>query len=31
MVAAESSKPYFLVSVRLATGSPDAMYSVTAA
>src|SRR6188768_2993429 len=31
MVAADSSKPYFLVSVRLATGSPEAMNSVTAA
>src|SRR4051794_33120926 len=31
MVAAESSKPYFRVNVRLATGSPEAMNSVTAA
>src|SRR5690349_5568264 len=31
MVAADSSNPYFLVMVRLATGSPVAMYSVTAA
>src|SRR5512146_896211 len=31
MVAADSSKPYFLGSVRLATGAPEAMNSVTAA
>jgi hypothetical protein len=31
MVAADRSKGYFLVMVRLATGSPVAMYSVTAA